>query len=261
MTASPAQAQAAEPFRPCVVVPTYDNPRTIRGVVEAARLHVPDVLVVDDGSGAAGEAAVHALETDGLARVRRRAVNGGKGAAVKEGLRFAAELGFTHAVQVDADGQHDASLIPTFVAAAVEEPTALVLGYPVYDGTVPRGRLWARKITSFWVFIETGGRAIRDAMVGFRVYPVARALAARARADRMDFDIEIAVRMAWDGRPIVNLPTPVRYLSAEEGGVSHFQLFRDNVRITWLHTRLTTVAVVRRLLRLFGLGRSIEARS
>jgi hypothetical protein len=112
----------------------------------------------------------------------------------------------------------------------------------VFDASIPAARLWGRKLTNFWVHIETGGRVIRDPMCGFRVYPMAAALAALPRADRMDFDPEIAVRLVWAGLPVINLPTRVRYLTAAEGGVSHFQLFRDNVRISWMHTRLVFAA-------------------
>jgi glycosyltransferase involved in cell wall biosynthesis len=229
-------------FRPCVVVPTYDNPITIRPAVTALRAHVGDVLVVDDGSGPAARAEIDRIGAEGLARVLRHDVNGGKGAAVKTGIRAAAAAGFSHVLQIDADGQHAFQDLPRFLQAAQTSPHALVLGHPVFDGSVPAARLWGRKLTNFWVHIETGGRVIRDPMCGFRVYPTAAALAALPRADRMDFDPEIAVRLVWAGLPVINIPTPVRYLTAAEGGVSHFRLFRDNVRITWMHTRLVFAA-------------------
>jgi glycosyltransferase involved in cell wall biosynthesis len=229
-------------FRPCVVVPTYDNPITIRPAVTALRAHVEDVLVVDDGSGPAARAEIDRLGAEGLARVLRHEANGGKGAAVKTGIRAAAAAGFTHVLQIDADGQHAFGDLPRFLSAARTSPHALVLGCPVFDGTVPAARLWGRKLTNFWCHIETGGRVIRDPMCGFRVYPTEAALAALPRADRMDFDPEIAVRLVWAGLPVINLPTPVRYLTSAEGGVSHFRVFRDNVRISWMHTRLVFAA-------------------
>jgi len=245
-------------FRPCILIPTYDNPATIAKVVAAVREHLADVVVIDDGSGPANAAAVAALGDAGLAHVRRRAHNGGKGAAVKTGFLFARELGYTHAMQVDADGQHDVAQIPAFLDVARAHPDTLVLGYPEYDDAAPRGRRFARKITQFWVNIETwlGSSqrygVIRDPMIGFRVYPLAAVRVAERCADRMDFDIEIAVRLVWAEVPIVNMPIAVRYLSADEGGVSHFRMFRDNVRISWLHTRLTTVSIFR------GLGRGLR---
>lgn len=239
-------------FRPCILIPTYNNPATIRSVVERVRAHLPEVVVVDDCSGDEGRQAVEALARDGLAHTHRREQNGGKGAAVKTGFEVAHRLGYTHALQVDADGQHALDDIPRFLEAAREKPDSLVLGAPVFDDTVPRSRLKARQITIFWTNLETGGKVIEDPMCGFRVYPLEAALAAGASGDRMDFDPEIAVRMVWDRVPVVNLATRVRYLSAEEGGVSHFKLFRDNALISWMHTRLVATGMVRWFLGLFG---------
>ncbi len=226
-------------FRPCAIVPTYDNPRTLRDVVLRIREHVPDVVVVDDASAEPGRAAAAALAAEGLAHVRHRERNGGKGAAVKTGFAFASELGFTHAVQVDADGQHALADIPRFLEAAERAPSALVLGQPRFDHTAPLGRRIGRQISIFWTRIEAGSRAIGDPLCGFRVYPLDVALrASEGTGDRMDFDPEIAVRIAWTGAPVVRLETSVRYLSREEGGVSHFLLFTDNWLISRMHFRL-----------------------
>ncbi len=230
-------------FRPCALVPTYDNPTTVRSVVERIRAWLPEVVVVDDGSADPGRLAVEALGHDKLAHVVRRVENGGKGAAVKTGFARAHELGFTHALQVDADGQHALEDIPRFLEAARQKPEALVLGAPVFDESAPKGRLFARKITQFWTNLETGGKVIEDPMCGFRVYPVAAALAAGApTGDRMDFDPEIVVRLCWAGLPVINLPTKVHY---QQGGVSHFHMFSDNVKISWMHTRLVANAILR----------------
>ncbi|MEM7408742.1 MAG: glycosyltransferase family 2 protein [Myxococcota bacterium] len=226
-------------FRPCVLIPTYDNPETIRGVVERAAGFGPPVLVIDDGSGPHARQLLEAIAADGLAQVERRDTNGGKGAAVKTGFVAAAAAGHTHALQVDADGQHDLDDIPRFLDEARDHPDALILGYPVFDETQPAGRAFARQISVFWVNREVGTGVIRDPQCGFRVYPLAAAMAAEAGGDHMEFDQELPVRMAWAGVPIRNLATRVRYLAPEEGGVSHFDLLRDNLRISWLHTRLS----------------------
>jgi glycosyltransferase involved in cell wall biosynthesis len=235
------------PVKTCAVIPTYDNPLTIARVVAAVGRHVGDVLVVDDGSGEAARGALDDLARQGAARVIRRDRNGGKGAAVKTGLRAAQELGFSHALQIDADGQHDTADIPRFLTHAAERPEAAVLGHPVFDATMPPGRRAAHALTNFMVFLQTGGRFIVDPQCGFRVYPIDAALAVRPGGDRMNFDIEIAVRLHWAGVPIVNVPTGVRYLTAADGGTSHFRPVRDNVAISWMHARLLFTSVLWRL--------------
>ncbi len=232
-------------MRACVLIPTYDNPRTVRQVVVAARAFVVDVIVVDDGGGPEASAVLEQLASDGLARVQRLPRNQGKGAAVKAGFALAHSLGYTHALQLDADGQHDVRAIPRFLEVAQAQPGALVLARPVFGADAPWRRRIGRELTNFWVGIETQGRVVADAMVGFRMYPLTLALATETRADRMDFDIEIAVRMVWLGAPVINLPVSVRYLTREEGGVSHFRMWRDNVRISWLHTRLVIESLMR----------------
>lgn len=233
------------PFRACVLIPTYNNPATIGAVVTAARRYIDDILVIDDGSDPEGREAVAALKRACLANVYHRSLNGGKGAAVKTGFILAHNLGYTHVLQIDADGQHDLSQIPVFLAAARETQDAVVIGYPQYSETAPWGRVFARKITNFWVSVETFSYRIKDAMIGFRVYPLDAVRNAARCGDRMDFDIEVVVRLVWENIRIINLPIGVRYLTAEEGGVSHFRMFRDNVRISWLHARLTTFGILR----------------
>lgn len=248
-------ADADAEFRPCAVIPTYDNPATVRAVVELVRAQLP-VILVDDGSAELGRAVVEAIGAEGLAFVHHRARNGGKGAAVTTGFALAQAQGYTHALQIDADGQHAFEDIPRFLDAARAQPSALILGAPVYDHSAPKGRLIGRQITRFWTNVETYGRVIEDPMCGFRVYPVAPASELAPRCgQRMDFDIEIAVRLVWAGLPVVNLPTKVRY---PQGGVSHFNLLRDNLRISWMHSRLVVHSWIRlpaRLwARLFGGG-------
>jgi polyprenyl-phospho-N-acetylgalactosaminyl synthase len=227
-------------MRVCALIPTYENESTLERVVHAVREHLPDVIVVDDGSGPAARAVAERLASERLVHAVFRAHNGGKGAAVKSGLEKAAALGFTHAVQIDADGQHEAGDIPRLLEASRAEPNALVLGQPVFDESAPRGRRIARLVSVFWCAVETASLRIGDPLCGFRVYPVDAALAAGAKGDAMDFDPEIAVRLAWAGHPIVHVRTHVRYLSREDGGVSHYRFVRDTLLISWMHTRLCT---------------------
>lgn len=231
-------------FRPCAVVPTYDNPLTVGKVVHSLVERDVDVIVVDDGSGPEGRGAVEALT--GVERVHClfRDTNGGKGRAVLDGFALARSLGFSHALQMDADGQHSIDDVQKFLDAARAQPTALVLGQPVFDESVPRARLIGRKISVFWCAIETGSLEIKDPLCGYRVYPLAPCAKLDAVGSRMDFDPEIAVRLHWRGVPIVRVQTKVTYPKAEDGGVSHFRMFRDNVLISWMHTRLVTIALV-----------------
>lgn len=245
MTAQPAPIE----FRPCVVIPTYNNPDTVRSVVERVRAHDVPVVVVDDGSGPRGRAVVEQIGRDGLAHVHHQD-NRGKGGACKTGFRVAAELGYSHALQVDADGQHAIEDIGKFLDAAREQPQKLVVAFPVFDDSVPWIRLNARKITLFLTHVETLGRHIKDSMCGFRVYPLEPTLrVAPTCGDWMDFDMEIAVKLVWAGVGVVNLPTRVSY---PEDGVSHFRMVADNAKITWMHTRLIVGAIGVGLMRLFG---------
>lgn len=234
-------------FRPCILIPTYDNPGTIRAVVLAVRALCADVVVIDDGSGEANQRAVEALGAEGLAIVFRRPKNGGKGAAVKTGFQVALDAGFTHALQVDADGQHELEDIRTFLDLGRADPAAVVLGQPIFDETAPTHRKILRQVTIFWTRREVGDDRVGDPLCGFRLYPLAPALATRTPGDRMDFDPEIVVRLSWMGLRFVHVPTKVRYFSAAEGGVSHWRAFEDNWLIGKMHTRL----MWRRMMHLF----------
>ncbi len=233
-------------YRLCAVIPTYNNPETIEEVAGQVLAWLKDVIVVDDGSDAAGREAVARMKALPGLLAHFRGANGGKGAAVMDGLRIAFRLGFTHVLQIDADGQHDTRDIPRFLGISRESPASLVLGTPVFDKEAPRSRLVGRRISCFWVSLETlGWSRIHDPLCGFRIYPVQAALATRTVGRRMDFDPEIAVRMVWNGVPVINLPTKVRYFPPEVGGVSHFRMLSDNLWISWMHTRLVTGALRR----------------
>jgi glycosyltransferase involved in cell wall biosynthesis len=227
------------------LIPTYNNPDTITAVVTGLRRFLPDVWVVDDGGGPESAAVLRSLQDRGLATILRRPHNGGKGAAVKTGLAALHAAGFSHALQIDADLQHEIDDAGRFIALAHQHPDACILGQPSFDGSAPRGRRIGRQITVGWTHLETLGRVIADPMCGFRVYPIAPSLAARVRGDAMDFDPEIAVALAWRGCPIINVPTKVHYRA---GGVSHFRLGRDNLLISWMHTRMV-FALLKRIWR------------
>lgn len=226
-------------MKPCALVPSHDHWRALPDVVAALRGHGLPVIIVDDGSGPEAAQAIAALhDPEGGIQVHRRPQNGGKGAAVIDGFRLAAAQGFTHAVQVDADGQHDPAALPTLLEAARAHPGTVVSGQPQYDASAPLGRRIGRWITHVWVFVETLSLRITDSMCGFRVYPLAPCLELLEHervGRRMDFDTEIMVRLFWRGVPPVMVPVRVIY---PPDNTSNFRMWADNVRITTMHTRL-----------------------
>ncbi|RZI43904.1 glycosyltransferase family 2 protein [Herbaspirillum sp. HC18] len=233
-------------FRPCIVIPIYNHKDTIAQVVARLAPHGLPILIVDDGSDDATQGELRRLaqlQPDlSLFRLNR---NGGKGAAVMRGFREAHTAGFTHALQIDADGQHDLEDVPRFIERSRARPDAVVAGQPIYDASAPASRRYGRFATHVWVWIETLSLAIGDSMCGFRMYPLAPTLVLIEKSVlpfRMAFDIEIIVRLFWMGVPVENISTQVIY---PPGGLSHFDLWRDNLRISWMHTRLFFGMLVR----------------
>ncbi|HDZ8896144.1 TPA: glycosyltransferase family 2 protein [Aeromonas dhakensis] len=238
-------------MNPCILIPCYNHAGPLAAVLaRLAEFELP-CLLVDDGSEPVAAAALDALAAQHpWVSLLRHSHNQGKGGAVMTGLRRAHELGFSHALQVDADGQHDLTDLPALLAEARQHPAALVSGRPLYDDSVPKGRLYGRYITHVWVWIETLSFAIKDSMCGFRVYPLASTCALLERVAlgrRMDFDTEVMVRLHWAGVPMRFVPTRVIY---PVDGRSHFRLFRDNLDISWMHTRLVCRLLWDLLLRL-----------
>lgn len=232
-------------YRPCVVIPVYQHARFLAPLLDRiAQLDLPCVLV-NDGGNAEESAILQQLATRSGVFLQEQFPNQGKGAAVFAGFRYAREQGFSHAVQIDADGQHKVEDIPRLLAASRAEPGAMVTGVPEYDASVPKHRLYARYITHFWVWVETLSFTIRDSMCGFRVYPLADTLAVVEHTRigrRMDFDTEIMVRLYWRGVPVISIPTPVTY---PEDGISNFRPLHDNLLISWMHTRLVCGMLLR----------------
>ncbi|MCD4558940.1 glycosyltransferase family 2 protein [Lelliottia nimipressuralis] len=226
-------------FRPCVLIPCYNHGAMMASVLSRLESCALPCLIVDDGSDERTR-----LELERLAgaypqvTLIRLPENAGKGTAVIRGLEAASRAGFTHAVQVDADGQHAIEDIPQLLALAERHPDALISGQPIYDDSIPRSRLYGRWITHVWVWIETLSLQLKDSMCGFRVYPVAPTLKLAEHATlgkRMDFDTEVMVRLYWQGNTSYFVPTRVTY---PHDGLSHFDALKDNVRISLMHTRL-----------------------
>jgi len=225
-----------------VVIPSYNTGPRLAGVVAEVLLNWQPVLVVVDGSTDGSDRPLHELagREPGLSLLVLP-LNSGKGAAVLAGLAVARSRGFSHALVMDADGQHPAAGVAQFMESSRRNPDAMILGRPVFGPDVPLARLYGRKLSIGAVRIETLGAAIADPLYGFRVYPVGPlldVLGPRRGGRRYDFDTEAAVRLFWAGVEPINLPSPVRYYTSAEGGVSHFHYLRDNLTLVLMHTRL-----------------------
>ncbi len=221
------------------VIPVYNHEHAVPAVASNLRAHGLPVVLVDDGSSESCRLALEKLSAETGDQLVRLPVNGGKGAAVIAGLRRALELGYTHALQVDADGQHDLRDVPKFLAAARAEPEAVICGRPLFDASIPKVRFLSRYITHVLVWLQTlSFSAVRDSMCGFRLYPLRTVLEVVDRdgvGRRMDFDVELLVKLVWRGRTLRWIDTQVSYPT---DGISHFRMLYDNLRLAGMHVRL-----------------------
>jgi glycosyltransferase involved in cell wall biosynthesis len=235
-------------FKPCVIIPVYNHARAIGTTVSNIRQQVAliNIILVNDGSDAhCSDVLARLVQNDDHITLVELAENRGKGAAVKAGLLRAAQLGHSHGLQFDADGQHDTGDIPRFLESARQNPQAMIVGVPVFDQSVPGLRYFARYLTHFWVWINTLSFQIRDSMCGFRVYPVHATNELDKRTpigNRMDYDIEVLVRWCWLNRKVIQLTTHVKYPS---DGVSHFRGWQDNLLISTMHARLFFLMLIK----------------
>ncbi|VAW77145.1 FIG143263: Glycosyl transferase [hydrothermal vent metagenome] len=238
-------------FNLCGLIPVYNNHMTIERVARDLLQQLQQITIVDDGSDDGTEIIIDRLAAEQPERVsvEHLPVNRGKGAAVQAGLRAIEARGCDHALQVDADGQHDLGDIPRFLQTLKENPGSMIMGAPVFDHSIPAVRKYGRKLTHLMIALEAGSTRLPDAMCGFRIYPVAAIRKLGAMGSRMCFDPEVMIRAHWAGIPIVTVSTQVRYLSAEEGGVSHFRMVHDNLLHVWTHSRLLLQAPLRWWLR------------
>jgi len=234
-------------MKTCIIIPVYNHENAIVKVVENLKAFDLPCFLVNDGSSSSCAQVLEDCakrESSWLTLIMRHE-NGGKGAAVIEGFKAAQIMGFSHAIQIDADGQHDVNAIPEFLATSAQHPDAMILGQPVFDESVPKNRLYGRRVTNFWICINTLSFAIADGMCGFRLYPmtaVDKLISKTQIGQRMDFDIDIVVRLYWQGVEAINIPTAVHY---PYDGVSHFRLWRDNLMISKAHARLFIGMLIR----------------
>jgi glycosyltransferase involved in cell wall biosynthesis len=233
-----------------ILIPSYNTgPILVITVLEILQ-HWQPVWVVIDGSDDHSDDLLKPLETQfpSALRVIRLPRNTGKGAAVFTGIKQARQHGYTHVLTMDADHQHPAESIQDFMQTSTLNPEAMILGEPVFDASAPALRVQGRKISNAFANLETLGWGIHDSLFGMRVYPISpliQVMESTRWARRFDFETEVAVKLAWLGVPAINLPTPVRYLTAQEGGVSQFRYIRDNTLLTWMHTRLLIGFILR----------------
>ncbi|MGH8699555.1 MAG: glycosyltransferase family 2 protein [Burkholderiales bacterium] len=244
-----------------ILIPSYNTGgKVLQTMWDARRIWQPVWVVVDGSTDGTLEALQALARDDPGIRVLALPRNRGKGAAILHGLREAEAAGYTHAMTMDADGQHPTDKIHEFMAASAANPEALILGRPVFDASAPRVRVHGRKLSNWCADLETLGAGIGDSLFGFRVYPIAPLCEIMERQPWMrgfDFDVEAAVRLCWRGVRPINLAAPVRYFRSEDGGVSHFRYLRDNTLLTWMHARL----ILEWLVRLpFLLGRLLTGR-
>jgi glycosyltransferase involved in cell wall biosynthesis len=244
-----------------ILIPSYNTGgKVLQTVFEAKRAWQPVWVIVDGSTDGTLDALQALARDDPHIRVLALPRNRGKGAAILHGLREAGAAGYTHALTMDADGQHPVDKIHEFMAASLANRDALILGLPVFDASAPRVRVHGRKLSNLCTDLETLGAGIGDSLYGFRVYPIAPLREIMERQlwmRRFDFDAEAAVRLCWRGIRPINLVAPVRYFRPEEGGVSHFNYLRDNVLLTWMHVRLILESVLRLP---FLLGRRLAGR-
>lgn len=224
-------------FRPVIIVPCFNH--AVAFAEFAKRLIKFDlpIIVVDDGSEQTQSKKLQEICATYAFIYTKNNKNRGKGGAMITGFKKATEHGFSHAIQIDADGQHNSDDIARFIELAKKSPDSLIVGQPVYDASAPKSRLIGRKITKFWVMIETLNKNMPDTMCGFRVYPIKTTMAVLPSIKflRMGFDIEIMVKLYRAGVDIIPTETRVIY---PKSGVSHFHAWRDNFYISLLHTYL-----------------------
>ena len=233
-------------MKQCFVIPVYNHPHYLQALVQHLNTFQLPIIMVNDGSGAECSELLRQIAAENeLVDLVEHEVNQGKGKAVITGLLHAAERGFSHALQLDSDGQHDWQDVQRFLEASKQNPEAMVIGQPVFDESVPKKRLYGRYATHIWVWINSLSLDIKDSMCGFRVYPLASTVKILKTAKfqpRMGFDTEILVRLKWENVPFMNVPTRVIY---PENGISHFNVWRDNVGLTKAHSRLFAGMLVR----------------
>jgi glycosyltransferase involved in cell wall biosynthesis len=240
---------SSDPLGHVILIPSYNTGTRLFQTIAAVREVAPAIIVVIDGStDGTGETLLRMAESDPALLALTVPRNEGKGAAVLRGLRLAESKGFTHALTMDADGQHSAAHVREMISVSFAHPDAMVLGLPLFDDSAPLVRILGHKIANFCTALLTPRGAIADSLFGFRVYPIAPLIEifnGVSGMRRFDFDSEAAIRLYWHGVRPINVATPVRYFHRDEGGVSHFRYLRDNLLLTAMYVRLLAARLFR----------------
>ena len=222
----------------CVIVPTYNNHKTLAGVINGILQYTNHIIVVNDGS--ANETAGILANYNDI-RVISFSQNRGKGIALREGFKTALELGFQYAITIDSDGQHNPGDIPLFVEKLDAEGESLIIGVRnMEQESVPGKSNFGRKFSNFWFNVETGIKH-DDTQSGFRLYPLKPIAQTKLFTSKFELEIELIVRLAWKGAEIKSVPVTVKYFPKDER-VSHFRPAIDFTRISILNTVLVTLA-------------------
>ena len=233
-------------FKPCLTVPTFNHGSAVTQTLLSLEPMGTPCIVVNDGSTDHTHVELELFaQHRPWVTVLHRKQNGGKGAAVKDAVRCALAKGYTHLLQLDADGQHDVAVAPLFLSAAEEHPSALIIGRPLFDSSAPLARRLGREISNALLWLQTLSFCARDVLCGYRCYPIAHygeVLLNNVLSNRMEFDPEAVVKLYWAGASVINIPTKVSY---PLDGLSHFRYGQDNLMIAALHARLLAGMVLR----------------
>lgn len=237
-------------FKPLVVIPTYNHYKELSSMINKLNGYGIDILVIDDGSDVCVNKILTNITNDNSCNLITLKKNKGKGGAVKAGFRYAYNKGYSHCVQIDADGQHDLNDLPVVLSLAKNNPDKLILGNPVFDlKTTPKCRLLGRKLSNFWIAVETMSQDAKDGLCGYRCYPLKETIELITNVNignRMDFDPEILIRLRWQGVQVTNFDTKVNYVDKEP---SNFNMVRDNFRLSFLFMKLFWIGIAKFFLR------------
>ena len=229
-------------FKPILIIPFYNHIDQFKAFFPYIKDLNIKILISNDGSNSSQTKELKSICKNNNFFYIEQSKNAGKGQALVQAFRWAFTHNFTHALQIDADGQHSTKDIPKFLDLSQKNPHSLICGIPLFDCSVPKHRKYGHKLTTFWTHVETlSTHKIQDALCGYRIYPLKPifSILPSLKFMRMGFDIEILVKAYWNNIPIINVETKINY---PDTGLSHFKLLRSNLEISLLHSYLCTIS-------------------